>query len=98
MVLRNPLTYIWLFLVLTTCISWWLGAGGADMQSVIGSAAADLVVTLGIMLIAAVKVRLVVRHFMEVCQAALWLRLTLDVWLVALVIITLTLYWVQRAP
>ena len=52
------------------------------------------VATVAIVLIAAVKVRLVMRHFMEVRRAPLALRLVCDGWLLAATALIVTVYLV----
>jgi cytochrome c oxidase subunit IV len=73
-VLRNPATTVWATLVLATCTAtWWLST----------DAFAPALTTVAIILIAALKIRLVMRHFMEVRHAPLPWRLATDVWLFA---------------
>ena len=93
LLLRSPLTYVWMFLVVTTAVSWWLGAHGigASMEAA-SNGSLDVVVTVGIMLIALIKTRFVIWHFMEVRHAPSWLRWTCDSWLVVLAIVVLALY------
>jgi hypothetical protein len=73
------LTIVWAFLSGVSIVSWWLGrtahAGGHFVASV--------PVTLGILAIALVKCRLIIRQFMEVRSAPRWLELFTDAWLVA---------------
>jgi hypothetical protein len=49
---------------------------------------------MAIMLIAAVKVRLVIRYFMEVRRAPLALRVVCDGWLLAVTALIMTVYLV----
>lgn len=68
---------VWAVLSLATLLSWWLGTGhgvGAAQQA---SQQTGLIV-LGL---AFFKVRLVIRHFMEVAHAPIALRLITDGWL-----------------
>jgi hypothetical protein len=75
--LRNPLTYVWAFLTAITVASWWIGRGnGAEFQI-------NAPVTIGVLLIALIKSRCVIRYFMEVRAAPLWLRRVCDGWLIA---------------
>ena len=83
--LRKPVTIVWAALMLATCASTWL----LSMNSVTPEVA-----TVTIMLIAAVKVRLVMRHFMEVRRAPLALQLVCDGWLLAVTALILTVYLV----
>ncbi len=83
--LRKPVSIVWAALMLATCASTWL----LSKNSVTPEAA-----TVAIMLIAAVKVRLVIRHFMEVRQAPLALRFICDGWLLAVTALIATVYLV----
>jgi hypothetical protein len=81
--LRKPVTIVWAALMLATCATTWLLSGNSVTPEV---------ATVAIMLIAAVKVRLVMRHFMEVRRAPLLLRLVCDGWLLAVTALILTVY------
>jgi heme/copper-type cytochrome/quinol oxidase subunit 4 len=81
--LRKPVTIVWTALTLATCASTWL----LSKNSV-----APEVATVAIMLIAAIKVRLVIRYFMEVRRAPLALRLVCDGWLLAVTSLIVTVY------
>lgn len=83
--LRKPVSIVWAALMLATCASTWL----LSKKSVTPELA-----TLTIMAIAAVKVRLVMRHFMEVRRAPLALRLVCDGWLLAVTALIVTVYLV----
>ena len=83
--LRNPVSIVWAALMLATCASTWL----LSKNSV-----APEVATVAIMLIAAVKVRLVIWHFMEVRRAPQALRLVCDGWLLAVTALIVTVYLV----
>jgi heme/copper-type cytochrome/quinol oxidase subunit 4 len=81
--LCKPVSIVWAALMLATCASTWL----LTKSSVTPEAA-----TVAIMLVAAVKVRLVMRHFMEVRRAPLALRIVCDGWLLAVTALILTVY------
>jgi heme/copper-type cytochrome/quinol oxidase subunit 4 len=83
--LRKPVSIVWAALMLATCASTWL----LSKNSV-----APEVATLAIMLVAAVKVRLVIGYFMEVRRAPLALRLVCDGWLLAVAALIVTVYLV----
>ena len=83
--LRKPVTIVWAALMLATFTSTWL----LSKNSV-----APEVATAAIMLIAAVKVRLVIWHFMEVRRAPLALRSVCDGWLLAVTALIVTVYLV----
>lgn len=86
--IRNPLTVVWALLTLITVVSWLTARDGGAAHVV------NATVTLVVLLIAAVKTHLVIWHFMEVRTAALWLRVTTSVWLVALFALLLGFYFV----
>jgi hypothetical protein len=86
--LRSRIHCTWLLLVLATGATFGLRAEGAVG---LGAAAA----TLGI---AYAKGRLVILNFMELRHAPLWLRLILEVWLLAVSATILTIYGVSRHP
>ena len=75
--LRNRLFYIWLFLSGLTVLTWWLGSQH-------NAVSAGAWVTYGVLLIAVIKTRFVIRNFMEVRDAPLWLQRSCDAWLVFL--------------
>lgn len=84
---RNRYLAIWLLLAAITAVSWWAGARG------IGAAdGADAQVTLGVVLMACLKCRFVMREYMEVRIAPRWLRLSCDAWLIALLVTILSFY------
>jgi hypothetical protein len=49
-------------------------------------------ITVGVLAIGLVKARLIIRHFMEVRTAPMWLRRFTDVWLIVLWGTILTIY------
>ena len=83
--LLTRITAVWLLLVGATGLSWKLGhhAGFAEPRY---AGAAVLVVSF-------VKVRLVMREFMELRTAPPWLRLVGDLWVVAVAALLIGLYW-----
>jgi heme/copper-type cytochrome/quinol oxidase subunit 4 len=82
---RKPVSIVWAALMLATCASTWLLSKNSVTPEV---------ATMAIMLIAAVKVRLVIRYFMEVRLASLALRLVCDGWLLAVTALIVTVYLV----
>jgi Prokaryotic Cytochrome C oxidase subunit IV len=70
-------TYVWIFLSAITLISWWLGPAHAG-----GHAVASTAISIAVLAIALIKARLIIRYFMEVRIAPLWLRLFTDAWLI----------------
>ena len=83
--LRKPVTIVWAALMLATCASTWLLSNNSVTPEV---------ATVAIMLIAAVKVRLVIGYFMEVRWAPLALRFICDGWLLAVTALIVTVYLV----
>ena len=81
--LRKPATAIWAVLMLATCAStWWLSK---DLVL-------PTVATAAIIIIAAVKIRLVLMHFMELRTAPLPWRLVFEIWLAAITCLIVGLY------
>lgn len=83
--LRQPVSIVWAALMLATCASTWLLSKNSVTPEV---------ATVAIVLVAAVKVRLVIGYFMEVRRAPLSLRLVCDVWLLAVTALIVTVYLV----
>jgi heme/copper-type cytochrome/quinol oxidase subunit 4 len=81
---RKPVSIVWASLMLATCASTWL----LSKDSV-----TPKVAVVAIMLVAAVKVRLVIRYFMEVRRAPLALRLVCDGWLLAVTVLIIAVYF-----
>ncbi len=82
---RSALT--WFGLCAITLISWWLGTRHGQ-----GSVAPNAAVTLGVIGIAAVKVRVIFREFMEVRNAPALLRHLTDAWLGLTVVALIAAY------
>ena len=85
--LRNNLTYVWAFLVAITIASWWVGRGQVEAFHI------NATITTTVLLIAAIKARLVIRHFMEVQHGPLWLKRACDGWLAFVFLMMLGFYW-----
>jgi heme/copper-type cytochrome/quinol oxidase subunit 4 len=83
--LRKPVTVVWAALMLATITSTWLLSNNSVTPEV---------ATVAIMLIAAVKVRFVIRHFMEVRRALPVLQFVCDGWLLAVTTLILAVYLV----
>ncbi len=72
-------TAVWAGLSAITVVSWFLApAHHAD------PVAASTPITIGVLVLAVIKTRLIIQEFMEVRTAPLWLKLATDGWLVAL--------------
>ncbi|WP_234812087.1 cytochrome C oxidase subunit IV family protein [Mycolicibacter longobardus] len=81
------LTGSWLVLVVITVLAWWLSPGHAG-----GHVEPSIPITVAVIALSAVKARLIIRNFMEVRTAPLWLRRTTDAWLVVLWTAVLAIY------
>jgi heme/copper-type cytochrome/quinol oxidase subunit 4 len=79
------LTVVWVLLSVLTVVSWVLTPHGGSFRPSTG-------VTIAVVLIAAVKMRFVLRDFMDVRHAPVWLRAGTDAWLVALWAAVLVIY------
>lgn len=81
-------TFVWLFLVAATCLSWAMGSGAARADAEHTGTLSTLIIA-----IALLKVRLVIRYFMEVREATWILRFLTDAWCAGVGIAILALYW-----
>ena len=85
---RNSVTPVWLLLICATGLSWWLGAGsGARDPGTLHYMSTAVVV------VASIKVRFVIRYFMEVRNAAPALRYVCDALVVGVCGVLMFLYW-----
>jgi hypothetical protein len=83
---RRKITAIWLLLILATVLSW---------ETVHGFSAADLrIAASAAIIVAFIKVRFVMLHFMEIDSAPLPLRFFCEAWIVLVCAGILGLYWV----
>lgn len=89
----NPVTVIWLFLVVLTGVSWWMGSG-----HVTEGTHDYRYTTAGLLALAFFKVRLVIMHFMEVRTAPWSLRLLFESWVVVVGLAVISIYWVGAVP
>lgn len=88
--LLKPITAAWLLLMLATGLSWWLGQD----HGLSGNQEGDYrAISCGLILIAFIKVRIVIRYFMEVRKAPLALRSICDAWVVLVCAVIIYLYW-----
>ena len=86
--MKTRITRVWLLLSVITLVSAWLGGGGRLDSGYSPSAG----VTAGVLAIAMVKARFIIRDFMDVRAAPAWLRIGTDAWLAALLAVFLILY------
>jgi Prokaryotic Cytochrome C oxidase subunit IV len=86
-------TIVWLLLLLASGLSYWLGAQAPTATERIHTAA-----MVGVLVIAFAKIWLIIRYFMEVRFGPRWLRLLLDIWVLAVLAAVTILYLVAPAP
>lgn len=72
-------TLVWALLMSVTGLSWLLGSSVANTSSAQGLHVGAMI---GLLALTLFKVRLVIRHFMEVRTAPWQLRVIFDLWLV----------------
>jgi hypothetical protein len=80
-------TYTWIALSALAIVSWWLApthSGGTVIPSI--------PITVAAMCLALIKVRLIIRVFMEVRSAPTWLKRATDAWLIVLIASVLAVY------
>jgi heme/copper-type cytochrome/quinol oxidase subunit 4 len=81
--LRTPASLVWLLLMAATCATtWWLAK--ESLSATIG--------TVSILVIAAIKARLVLLHFMELKHAPWLVRLLFEVWILIVTAAVLGIY------
>ena len=84
----NRLLTSWLGLSLITLVSWWIGTNHGQRHFEPNAA-----VTYAVLLIAAVKIRVIMREFMEVRLAPPLLRRVTDAWIALIFVLLLSVYW-----
>lgn len=84
---RQAPTIVWLILSGATFLSWWFGTG-----HVAHTADETAPMTMGLILLAFIKVRLVILYFMEIRHAPLPLRLICEAWVLVVCTALLVLY------
>ncbi len=87
--IRHPLVHVWAFLTVITIVSWWIGHGQGSEYRI------DAAVTVGVLLIAAVKTLLVIGYFMEVRFAPRWLKQSTYGLVGAIFALLIAFYYVQ---
>ncbi|HEY4007202.1 MAG TPA: cytochrome C oxidase subunit IV family protein [Pseudonocardia sp.] len=85
--LRNPVSIVWIVLMVGTCISTWVLSTEAFVP---------VVATVGVFVIAAVKIHFVMSYFMELRDAPVRVRLVFEAWIVAAVAVILGIYLATR--
>ena len=81
--LRKPVSMVWIVLMVATCVSTWMLSKDAF---------APTVAAVGVLLIAAFKIRLVMLHFMELRDAPIPVRLAFEAWIVVATGVVLGFY------
>lgn len=87
----RPATIAWLVLSAITIGSWWLAPGHSGHTT-----GPSVPITLAVVLLGAIKGRLIIRYFMDVRHAPRWLRTATDAWLAVLWIGVLIAYLAGR--
>lgn len=86
-IVKHRITLIWLLLVAATVLSWEVGHGiGISDIRVAGAV---------ILAVAFIKVRLVAFEFMELRHAPWFMRIAADAWIVVILGVLLTLYFLS---
>ena len=81
------LSSVWALLSALTLLSWWLGAKHEGMPFV-----ADAAITIAVIVVALVKVRFIIRQFMEARTAPNWIKWLSDAWLLGLFVLLAGIY------
>ncbi|MEQ8690012.1 MAG: cytochrome C oxidase subunit IV family protein [Pseudomonadales bacterium] len=89
---QRIITVVWMLLSVLTLVSW-LFAHSDEVAAVSRHWG-----VMGILLVTLIKVRFVIRYFMEVNQAPLALKLVTDGWLLVLALALSTLYLLAGQP
>jgi hypothetical protein len=84
---EKRLLIVALALVGVTLISWWIGSHHGQRQF-----ASNILITYSVVLIAAIKARVVIREFMEVRHAPVLLRRLTDGWIIFIAVALLAIY------
>lgn len=85
---KHPAIWIWLLLMVATGISWFL-ANGTDAAGTFDSRA---MATIGMMVVAFIKIRFVGIHFMELGHAPPELRFAFEGWVVVVCAMIIGVY------
>ena len=85
--LKTRLSLVWLLLSAITVMSWWIGSRHGQPSFV-----SNAVISYSVILMAALKIRVIVSEFMEVRHAPPLLRYLMDAWLALLVLALLSIY------
>jgi len=83
---KRVIVYAWIALTASTLVAWRLTPGHTDASGL------DTGLITGVVVLGLIKCRLIIRYFMEVRHAPLWLRITTDAWLAVIWIALLAIY------
>ncbi|MBH0776361.1 cytochrome C oxidase subunit IV family protein [Nocardia bovistercoris] len=86
MIFRS-ITAVWLVLSAITLLSWWLAPGHSGYPT-----HPSTTITVVVVVLTAIKARMIIRHFMEIRTAPRWLSLATNGWLFALCGAILAIY------
>lgn len=84
-ILLSRITLYWVLLTVLTGLTWIIGDGSSAVTGVKYAAVI-------LMVIAAIKVRTIVLHFMEMATAPLPLRVLFEGWVVLVFVVVISLY------
>lgn len=82
--LLSRVTLVWMLLIAATALSWELGHG-LGFRDARSAGVAILVISFA-------KVRFVIREFMEIRDAPLWMRVVGDTWLLLITVVLVGLF------
>jgi len=86
--IRKRLAIAWIVLAAITLLAWWIGARHGP-----GPLRPDAAVALSAIAITIVKVRVIMREFMDVRSAPAWLKRITDAWLLSFAVAMLVAYF-----
>lgn len=86
---QSRLGLAWFALCAITLIAWWIGAHHGE-----GPLRPDPIVGLSAMAITLVKVRVIIREFMDVRHAPVRLKYVTDAWLVVFIVAMIAAYFI----
>ncbi len=84
---EGRLQVVWGTLVAITLLSWWIGSKHGHDE--LGR---NALISFAVILIAAIKIRMIIREFMEVREAPKWLQRLTDAWILFVVFTLLGIY------
>ena len=88
MSVSTRMTWTWVLLSVITAISWALGSKHGDAPF-----APNMAITGAVVLFSLIKVRFIIREFMEVRSCPNWIKRLSDAWLVVAFALLGGIYW-----